>query len=219
LVARPPGSKRGQRLFTPLTRFGNLVAVRDPTIRDLGTLWLLHYFLSTDHEERSEAWHVLVNEFLAPGRVFTAEQYKTYFATVRGQEATNHNAVKKDPEEALDTYAGQGALSRLGILVQEGKNYRVLQPAQPPLLIAAYMLFDWWDRHYPHTSVLRLSQLAREPDSLGRVCLADSRGLEQMVRALAGHNYLTFRATEHEQVTRLYGDPVPELLDQYYGAT
>jgi len=216
LLVKEAGGIGGRGISYELTPFGRLVAENDPAMRGIGTLWLLHYYLVVAHQERSDAWHVLFNEFLAPGRTFTQEQYTTYFTGVCGPGATNSKALKKDPEIALGTYTKQGVLTRLGILSLDGANYRVNQPAIPPLPILVYMLFDWWDRRYPQTTVLRRTQIAEEPDSIGRLCMASSAVMERIVRELGGRDYIRFSSTEHESVSRLYiGNPLG-LLEEHY---
>src|SRR6266567_444455 len=69
---------RNERRSTPtyiLTPFGELVSQYDPTLMDLGTQWVLHFYLATEHEERSDAWYVLINEFLSLGLTFTSDKY------------------------------------------------------------------------------------------------------------------------------------------------
>jgi hypothetical protein len=70
-----PVEQRQRKLTYKLTSFGQLASRYDPTLTDLGTQWVLHYYLSTKHAECSEAWRVLINEFLSPGLTFTSEQF------------------------------------------------------------------------------------------------------------------------------------------------
>src|SRR5689334_2151530 len=76
-------SKAKSTLSYKLTPFGEIVSQYDPTLTDLGTQWVLHYYLATKHTDRSDAWHVLINEFLSSGSTFTSDQFQMYFASTK----------------------------------------------------------------------------------------------------------------------------------------
>lgn len=199
-----------------LTSFGELVSQYDPTLSDLGTQWVLHYYLATEHTERSDAWYVLINEFLSLGSTFTSDQFQAYFANVKGNEAKNRSALNKDPQMALSTYVRTQALGRLGILSKKDTTYSVGWPNLPHILVVGYLLLDWWKNRYDHTNTLRLSELSRAEESLGRICLTSDQQVRQFVIELTGLGYLSFSETQHEPVHRLYNEPVHRLLERYY---
>lgn len=199
-----------------LTPFGELVSQYDPTLTDLGTQWILHYYLATEHTERSDAWYVLVNEFLSLGSTFTSDQFQSYFASVKGNEAKNRSALMKDPQTALSTYVRTQALERLGILTKKDTTYSVSWPNLPHILVIGYLLLDWWQNRYNQTNTLKFSELCRTQESLGRVCLASDRQVRQFILELTGLGYLSFSETQHEPVHKLYTEPAHKLLESYY---
>ncbi len=199
-----------------LTSFGELVSQYDPTFSDLGTQWVLHYYLATEHAERSEAWYVLINEFLSLGSNFTGDQFQAYFASVKGSQATNRSALNKDPQIALSTYVRPQALERLGILTKKDTTYAVGWPNLPHILVTGYILLDWWQNHYNQSNTLKFSQLCREEESLGRIYLVNNQQVRQFVVELTGLGYLSFSETQHEPVNRLYAEPPHLLLERYY---
>lgn len=199
-----------------LTTFGELASQYDPTLTDLGTQWLLHYYLATDHAELSEAWYILINEFLSPGLTFTSEQFQSYFVNVRGSQAKNRSALSKDPQTALSTYVRPQALERLGILTRLKTTFMAGRPNLPHILVVGYMLLDWWQHRYIQTNTLRFPQLYREAGSPGRICLANSQQVRQFVVELTGLGYLSFSETQHEPVNRLYDELPSTLLERYY---
>ncbi len=199
-----------------LTPFGELVSQFDPTLTDLGTQWVLHYYLATEHAERSDAWYVLVNEFLSLGSTFTSVQFQTYFASVKGNEAKNRSALNKDPQTALSTYVRAQALGRLGILSKRDTIYSVGWPNLPHILVVGYLLLDWWQNRYNQTNTLRFSQLCRAEESPGRICLVNDQKVHQFVIELTGLGYLSFSETQHEPVHKLYNEPPHRLLESYY---
>ena len=199
-----------------LTAFGELASQHDPTLSDIGTQWVLHYYLATEHEDRSEAWHVLINEFLSSGSTFTVDQFQAYFVSVKGNEAKNRSALNKDPQTALSTYVRTQALGRLGILSKKDKNYFVGWPNFPHILVVRFLLLDWWENHHDQVNTLRLSELCRAEEGIGRICVASDQQVRQFVNNLTGLGYLSFSETQHEPVHRLYREPAFRLLGRYY---
>jgi hypothetical protein len=200
-----------------LTAFGELAYQYDPALSDIGTQWILHYYLATKREEASDAWYVLVNEYLPHRLHFTLKQFQTFFSNAIGGEAKNRLALDKDPPAALSTYTRADILGQLHILEKQDKGtYTVGQPLYPSIFIVGYMLLDWWQYHYNQTNTLRFSQLCEEEESLGRLCRADASQIRRSIVELAGLGYLSFSETQHEPVHRLYKDQPGRLLECYY---
>ncbi|WP_334894765.1 DUF4007 family protein [Nostoc sp.] len=210
------GEQRQRGRSYELTPFGKLAFNYDPNLTDLGTQWILHYYLSTKHTECSQAWRVLMNEFLSPGLSFTAEQFTSYFASVMGDEVKNRSALKKDPSTAISTYIRPQGFSKLGILGKEKTTISVASPNFPQILVIGYVLFDWWRRHYNQTNTLSFPQLCKEEGSLGHICQASEPQVRQFVSELTGLGCLSFSQTQHEPVNRLYLEPPHLLLERYY---
>jgi hypothetical protein len=215
VAARQNAAHRGSLIYQ-LTSFGEAVIQYDPKLADIGTRWILHYYLATDHEERSEAWKVLINEFISPGLSFTLNQFQKYFADAMGVGVANRKALERDPEAATSTYIRINALGKLGILNRENGVYVVGCPIVPDALVVGYILFDHWQRTSPHIDTLRFSQICQEAGNIGRIFLAQPIQVRQALADLAGRGYLTFAETQHEPVNRLYQGPVTVLLERYY---
>lgn len=207
---------KGEALTYELTPFGQLATHYDPFLNDLGTQWVIHYYLTTDHTERSEAWLVFINQFLTPGERFSGDQFQTFFADVAGAETQNRSALAKDPQSVLYTYTKTQSLGQLGLLRKEKQIYVSTPPFLPHTLVIGYILLDWWQRRYDQTDTLRFSQLCSEGGSLGRVCQVDAGQIKKFVSELSNLGYLNFAETQHEPVNRLYQQPAHTLLEKYY---
>jgi len=216
-LVEPIPRKRPQKAIVHrLSPFGELAYQYDPTLMDIGTQWVLHYYLATRRAEASDAWHILVNKYLSHHLHFTADQFRSYFSSLMENEAKSRQALDRDPLVALATYIRADVLGQLQILKKQAKMYTVGQPELPPALIVGYMLFDWWQYHYDQTDTLRFSQLCNEEESLGRICLADASQIRCFIVELTGLGYLSFSETQHEPVHRLYRDHPSVLLERYY---
>lgn len=204
------------KLSYQCTNFGLFVQQYDPNLLDLGTQWGLHYFLASEHNERSDAWYVFINQFLVPGEPFVSQQFKSYFMRVFSADAENRKALEQDPICTLYTYIKPESLGRLGILREDQGTLVGTRPNLPHVLVIGYLLLDWWQRHHDLTDTLRLSQLYQEPGSIGRICQADAQQVKQLVTSLTQIGLLNFSETQHEPVNRLYREPPHTLLAMYY---
>lgn len=200
-----------------LSPFGEVIATHDPDLNRLGTRWLLHYFLASEHEERSEVWYQCFNAFLQPGIRFLREELQEYIERSFLESPSNKDGVKKDSNELINTYSQDAALGSLGLITRQADKKLVAGLSTPPeLLIVAYVLFDTWQRRYNDTNTLRLSQLVSEPETPGRIFVATSSQVREFILHLQAQGFLTYADTQHEPVTRRFHDAPTVLLEQYY---
>jgi hypothetical protein len=200
-----------------LSAFGTLVANHDTRLRRIGTLWLLHYFLASEHEERSEVWYQCFNAFLQPGKVFSGDELREYIERSLPETPSNKEGVSKDVQELIRTYTRESGLGGLGLLVRQvDKTLVARTDCIPDPMIAAYVLFDTWQRRYSHTNTLHLSQLVNEPEMPGRVFVAHDTRVRELVLRLQSEGLLSYADTQHQQVTRSFHDDPTLLLQQYY---
>lgn len=202
-----------------LLPFGALIVQHDPDLADPGTLWLLHFHLTTQHVERAEVWYRFFNEFATPHQTFTRDEWYSAIARLITDVPTNKAGLSKDPGEMLNTYTRSQALGNLGLLEATDKKnttFRV-SGATPPPLIAAWMLLDTWERRFAHTDTVRLSQICQEPEFLGKLCLLDRERVHSLLNQIQSMGLIALADTQHEPVTRRFRESPLSLLEQYYG--
>lgn len=196
--------------------FGLLVAQYDPHLEDSGTLWLLHFYLATEHAEKAEVWYQFFNTFASPHRTFTRDEW--YIAIARSLDSvpSNKAGLSEDPNEVLKTYTAFDALGSLGLMTKtDAQTYRCGDVSPPPL-IAAYMLLDTWGRYFPHVDTIRVSQVCQEPEMLGKLCIADRTATQRMLNQIQSLGIVVTADTQHEPVTRRYREAPINLVEQYY---
>jgi len=192
----------------------------DPYWSDPGTLWIAHYFLCIDYIERAEAWHRCFNEILSPGMLVTSSDITDRLVQYIETIDTNMRGIKRDAQELLTMYTRPQALGALGLLSGSGsgaqRQYTAHASAGPPDLIAAYMLFDRWQRRADGEGSVRLSALGRDPEWVGRICLMPPGAIRALIDRLERRGLVAFADTQYEPVTRRYtGDPA-ELVQRHY---
>ena len=210
------GLGKGNSRNYALTPFGTLVAKHDPQLQRMGTLWLLHYYLCSEHEERAEVWFRCFNAFLTFGQTFSADELRTFVEGNLEHTPTNTKGVESDTKELLRTYTQSTGLGDLGLLAKRGESFEVLAPRTPEPLIVAYVLFDSWARHFGSADVVRLSQLVSEPESIGRIFVAAPGQVRALIVTLQGLGLVNYADTQHEPVTRRYEATPIDLLERYY---
>ncbi len=210
------GLGRGNSRNYSLTPLGALVANQDSALQQLGTQWVLHYYLCSQHEERAEVWFRGFNDFLSPGRVFNTEELQTYIERTLEYSPSNTKGVASDTKELIKAYTQPSALGALGILAKRGKSLEVSTTRTPEPLIAAYILFDSWSRRFVGTDVVRLSQISSEPECIGRIFVATHDQVREIISTLQGLGLVNYADTQHEAVARRYHEAPMHLLERYY---
>lgn len=200
-----------------LSPFGKAVAAHDPDLARPGTLWLMHYFLTSEHDERSEVWYRCFNDFLYPGKSFSRDELHEYVERSLPESPSNKAGVESDAKELVKTYIQSAALGGLGLFTkQANKGFVAALSAPPEPLIVAYILFDTWQRRYSDSNTLRLSQLVSEPETPGRIFVATPTQVRELMLALQARGLVSYADTQHEPVTRQFHHAPVELLEQYY---
>jgi hypothetical protein len=200
-----------------LSPFGALVAEHDPDLQQAGTQWLLHYYLASQHEERAEVWFRCFNEYLSPEQSFSANALQDFVFRSLDQTPKNKSGVDSDTKELIKTYTNPAALGDLRLLIRQGKSDIVVgRPSTPDSLIIAYVLCDSWERRFGSIDTVRLGQLISEPESIGRVFVANDSQVRSFISALQSHGMITFNESQHQAVTRRFRDTPISLLERYY---
>ncbi|NJO81814.1 MAG: DUF4007 family protein [Blastochloris sp.] len=200
-----------------LSPFGALVRQYDPELSRPGTLWLMHYFLASEHEECSEVWYQCFNNFLQARLRFTRQELHDHITQSLPENPSNKDGADKDVKELFKTYLNESALGGLKLITQQADKTLIAgMSSLPEPLIAAYILFDMWQRRYNEANTVRLSQLVNEPEGPGKIFVATSEQVRDVVLQLQAHGYVTYADTQHEPVTRRFHDSPDTLLEQFY---
>lgn len=206
-----------QKGIYELSPFGILAAKHDPELNYRGTLWLLHYYLVSEHDERAEVWYKTFNEFLNPGSHFQKNTLQVYIERAMEEIPKNKSAITKDCTELTNGYTTLSALGKLEILRKiEKTTYEAGLGQLPDWQIFAYVLFDTWQRRFPHTDTLRVTQICQEPEMPGRVFTARPDQVVQALQSLQSLGLVNIVDSQHEPVTRRFRDEPYQLIANCY---
>jgi hypothetical protein len=216
--AKHTGLIRGKDRNNELTAIGKLIQEHDRFLIDPNTLWLLHYFLCVEHEERSEAWYLFANQYAVAGLQTSKEQFRNFYEMSATNKGVSKSAFDKDAGLLFNCYTSTDALGTLGIIhPTDSKNrYEIWKPALPAIHIRAFALFDFWSRQQYGTNTISLDELAVSPCSIGKVFFMTLEEMRTTINELASMGLVTFSDTQHRPVNRIYQNQPYDLIEKYY---
>lgn len=202
-----------------VTPLGALVAAHDPELSQRGTLWLLHYHLATEHAERAEVWFRAFNEFLTPAAGFTRAALQVFVERSLESTPANRSGLADDCTEFIKGYTAHAGLGKLELVREAGGDaYEAAMHQPPEPLVFAFALFDAWQRRFPHTDTLRVSQICAEPELPGRVFVAQREQIVRLLQNLQSLGLVNLVDSQHEPVTRRYREAPEQLITSFYAS-
>ena len=203
-------------VLTP-TELGMVVHRYDPFLDNLGTLWLLHYLVSSN--ERYVVWNRLVNQVIPENDRFSTAIARPYFDDLSQfySESSMNKHLRKEMGSVWNTYTEQ-ALRYLNYIRAESDQVYVRgdpEPVPPQVFCAAALSYR--DRFAPKVVTLDVSLLAKAAISPGRVFgLTEGlvRDLLEEVKRL-GYLYVETRA-DLDQVRFREDDDFLGVIRRYY---
>lgn len=193
------GLARTTRSGQVLTPFGEMVWRYDRYLEDEGTLWLIHYHLACS-EDSATTWYWFFNHF-----AYTIFDQETFIEELRqwvihheDRKPVARRTLERDFQVLIRTYLPSGLdrspedlvespLAELGLIeALNGKRYRLLQPAPDRLhpLIVLHVLLQCRPGEPRTKRQIGLTQVLREPMSVGRVFNLGSVGLIEVLNRL-----------------------------------
>jgi hypothetical protein len=176
----------GERGTWKTTELGRTLIQHDRFLDDVGTLWLLHYIISSD--PGNTVWNTMVNHVLVENPLVTMTVAKGYFASLmeRYTEASFNEHLNKEINAFFDAYTRQ-SFSHLDYLVEETpKTYSLKRGAAPPSRVFEAALLLFRDRFLPHAVTMDIVSIASRDNSPGRVFGLTGRQVQDLLEEVEG---------------------------------
>lgn len=184
----------------------------DPFLEDIQTLWLLHWKLSTNHENPVFAWDFLLSDFHEPELTASSVFDAVKKASIRLEKDLSENTLEQQFEIFLHSYVPTRGkkgevrednldcpLVELGLLEQVGhrpgkRNGGKPEPIfvfrrEPKLEISpmlfAYCVDEFWRLRHPEEKTLSFQLLSSGHGSPGQVFKLPEDDLRHRVESLA----------------------------------
>jgi hypothetical protein len=176
-------------VLTP-TELGAVIYRYDPFLDDLGTLWLLHYLVSSN--ERYVVWNRLVNQVIPENDRFSTAIARPYFADLR-QYYSEHSIdrhLRKETGAVWNAYTEQ-AFRHLGYIRAESEQIYVRgnhEPVPPRIFCAAVLVYR--KRFLPGAATIDVSILAHKANSPGHVFDLNERQVRDLLEEVKELGYI-----------------------------
>jgi hypothetical protein len=209
----------------------------DPYLEDPGTLWLLHWKLSS-RITMASTWHYAFTRWNR--NVFTKDQLVKWIFQVAQQSSaskSSESSIQRDVEVFLRTYvpvaSGDGRrpiedsfdcpLGELGLIRQLEEGYYQFGQGPKPSLpshILAYALLEYWNLYANAQESINLERILYDPGSPGAAFKLDDAGLIKALEGLPKKCGIRYDETAGLRVLqresrKAFKDP-SQLLDDYY---
>lgn len=168
----------------------------DPYSEDIGTIWLLHWFLASN-PERTTTWYYLFNHVVQ--QVFDRELIANSITDALKERSIKISSatLKRDVECCIRSYVprvdsdspeelSEPLLGELGLVVHNSKDsFEFRRGAKRSLHdgIFGYTLLDYWQKLENSGSVMAFDRIAHDYGSPGRVLKMDEGVIaERLIR-------------------------------------
>ncbi len=206
------------RVLTP-TKFGQLVYRYNPYLDDVGTLWLLHYIVSSD--ERYVIWNRLVNRVIPENQRFSTAIARPYFDDLAVSYSANtmDDNVGREIAMVWNAYTEQ-EFAHLHYLQAESEQIYTRGYGDltiPAVFLAAVLLYR--ERYAPGAATLDIEILARAPNSPGRVFGLSQRQAHDLLEQAEGPGSINVETRADLDQVRFPGDlHYLTVMQSYYEA-
>jgi len=211
----------------------------DPYLEDPGTLWLLHWQL-TSRPELASTWHFAFTRWNRGA--FTRDELAQWILQLAKQSTaikSSPASIKRDIDVFLRTYIPAEhdrrrpledtfdcPLGELGLIREVDRGiYEFRQGPKPglPIEILAFALTEFWASAAPNQRTLNVERLLFDPGSPGAAFKLTDRALVAMLEHLPADTGMRYDETAGLRVLlRTSNEPVSDsmtLLTRYYEGT
>ncbi len=205
-----------ERVTYKPTPLGRLVHKYDPFFDDVGTLWFLHYMISSN--PYNLVWNRLVTVILPARRNISREQARAAFNDLR-QVLTEHSIqshVLKELNTVLDAYTNQ-YFARLNYLHLENDTYILGKAESVPPFVLGACIVCFRDRHRSNDTAVSVTDLLSTSNGPGVVLqLVEDRlrGLLEQLKVQPGFSLES--QADLDQVRLTDNTPAYAWMERYY---
>ena len=232
LTSEPNSGRRNQTL----TRLGRIIYNNDPFFEEIGSLWLVHYMISSN-ENDATAWYVFFNEF--DQTEFTEEDFysciRKYVKMIDSEKMPTERAVNEDFRCIMGTYVNRSKsnadrfdpednmecpLSELGLIdtvsgSSKNKVYRKVNPKTEsiPVLIALAIIL----KNSEEKKEIKFSSILSDKKGLGKTFCLDTITMMNILYELDSLGYVKVIRTAGLDVVRILTDmDFYDCVEKYY---
>ena len=227
-IERANGNNRGQHL----TEFGEIVWENDSYLEEDGTLFLIHYFLSTN-KDLATAWYYFFNVYKVMD--ITQDNFvngiKTYLLNESNSQVSDR-ALNEDFDCIIKTYLQSDKiispesnlecpLTELALISISDKKKRIYSKSTPhqnainPLVILAVIINE--NNKNNGANEIKISKLESDPCNIGKIFNLDSLSIASYLDKLQNMSLIKVNRTAGLDLIYLNTDwTFRECVEEYY---
>jgi hypothetical protein len=201
------------------SKFGTYSYQFDPLTEQLGTQWLMHYYLSAPQGPGPSFWHEAIIRLFFTGNIFTGEDLVEAIGNHIWQTENRilaKRGVQSTATVFLGTYLKPEGLNKIHILeTTDSGRYRVCEPAPAPIWAISCALVDYWLANYPDRLGISLDTLA--DSSFLKIFLMGKSRLMEVLQSMQEAGYVEIHRTAPPYQIVLVRQDTEGLLKKLYG--
>ncbi|HEU5374048.1 MAG TPA: DUF4007 family protein [Ktedonobacteraceae bacterium] len=198
------------------TPLGQLIYKYDPFFDDIGTLWFLHYMVSSNLYHL--IWHRLMTSIMPTNKRITIEQAYNAFddlhQDIGGQSIRKH--ILNELNSIFDAYTNQHFVRLNYLDLEEGAYFLKKNPAVPPLVLGA-CIARFRDLHRLGDTAISIPDLLTDPNGPGVVLQLEEGRLRTLLELLKKEPGFSLESRADLDQVRLT-DNIPDhtWMERYY---
>jgi hypothetical protein len=204
-----------QKVTQKHTSYGEVVSNYDKYLENHGTLWTIHYNLSSNAQ--LVIWNRLFNGVIT-GISHDIDYLLINFYDLKGgmAEYTFNRNVKKEIKMTLDTYTDE-RFSKLELIEKYEGKYKGIKNNKVPNLILLAACITFKDKYYPGATAVDVKELCHANNSPGKVFFLDEDVVRKQLEELKNEGLIGIESRADLDQIRISSDlTVEAVLENYY---
>lgn len=198
-----------------VTVLGETVHKGDGFLENIGTIWLIHYFISS--QKKLVIWNRLFNNILDE-QPKDREKIFSYYTDLKDHisDYTYERNVRKEIKMVMDVYITE-RFSMLDLIHYDDNGYCQNRNGSVPELILLAAIIHFRDKYYPGSTAIDLNDICYSDNSPGRIFFLDERFLRNKLESLKNKGLIGLESRADLDQVRLNSDWTFEgVMEHYY---
>ena len=172
-----------ERISYKPTKFGRLVQIYDPHFDDKGTLWFMHYVISSN--PFNLLWNRIVTIILPVSRNITREQIQNAFNDLQQMYTLRsfQSHITKELNTILDAYTNQ-QLASIAYIYQQNDIYVLNKGENIPSLVLCACIACFIQRHQSSSTTVSVQDLLNVTNGPGVILQLEESHFRKLLEQL-----------------------------------
>ena len=197
------------------TKYGNTVYKYDRHLENIGTLWIIHFFLAS--KRHLVIWNRLFN-YILTDQYSLKDNMLIYFEDLKNTLAqyTYDRNIGKELKMVMDIYLEE-RLSNIDILEMNEHGYIINRNQDVPVLIFLVACVYFRDQYFPGATAISVKDVCYAENSPGRLFFLDELIIRKKLELLKYQGFINLESRADLDQIRIGNDlTFEDILEKYY---